>query len=64
MYCPHNSGKSQFKFFRATSHKKFNENKARVEGYNFSWLGQRSLSKFSYAFFPKPILQYICNDSS
>tara|TARA_B100001057_G_C22866175_1_gene956561 strand:- start:1055 stop:1849 length:795 start_codon:yes stop_codon:yes gene_type:complete len=30
----------KFKFFRAYSHKNFNENKARAEGYQLSWLGK------------------------
>lgn len=30
----------KFKFFRSYDHKKFNENKARAEGYKLSWLGK------------------------
>lgn len=29
----------KFKFFRAANHKRFNENRARSEGYRLSWLG-------------------------
>ncbi len=31
----------KFRLFRAARHKKFDENKARLEGYQLSWLGQR-----------------------
>lgn len=41
----------KFAAFRSASHKKFDENKARVEGYRLSWLGQR-LQNFLMRFFP------------
>jgi hypothetical protein len=41
----------KFQIFRATGHKKFDENKARAEGYRLSWGGQR-LQNFLMRFFP------------
>jgi SAM-dependent methyltransferase len=41
----------KFAFFRSAEHKKFDENKARAEGYRLSWFGQR-LQNFLMRFFP------------
>lgn len=41
----------KFALFRSAGHKKFDENKARAEGYRLSWLGQR-LQNFLMRFFP------------
>lgn len=41
----------KFKFFRAPEHKKFDENKARKEGYRLSWFGQKLQSSLMH-FFP------------
>ncbi|MEX1200840.1 MAG: class I SAM-dependent methyltransferase [Methylophaga sp.] len=41
----------KFTIFRAKSHKRFDENKARAEGYRLSWFGQR-LQNFLMRFFP------------
>lgn len=41
----------KFAFFRSSGHKRFDENKARAEGYRLSWLGQR-LQNFLMRFFP------------
>ncbi|MDD2892313.1 MAG: class I SAM-dependent methyltransferase [Halothiobacillaceae bacterium] len=41
----------KFAFFRAATHKQFDENKARAEGYRLSWFGQR-LQNFLMRFFP------------
>ncbi len=41
----------KFAFFRSAGHKQFDENKARMEGYRLSWLGQR-LQNFLMRFFP------------
>jgi SAM-dependent methyltransferase len=41
----------KFAFFRSASHKQFDENKARAEGYRLSWFGQR-LQNFLMRFFP------------
>lgn len=41
----------KFAIFRSASHKQFDENKARVEGYRLSWFGQR-LQNFLMRFFP------------
>ncbi len=41
----------KFKFFRSEDHKKFNEEKGRVEGYQLSYLGNM-LQKFLLKFFP------------
>ncbi|MDH3348298.1 MAG: class I SAM-dependent methyltransferase [Desulfobulbaceae bacterium] len=41
----------KFRLFRSSSHKKFNENKARTEGYRLSWLGQL-VQNFLMRFFP------------
>ena len=41
----------KFTFFRSSGHKKFDENKARAEGYRLSWLGQL-LQNFLMRFFP------------
>lgn len=41
----------KFTIFRSSGHKKFDENKARKEGYRLSWFGQR-LQKFLMKFFP------------
>jgi SAM-dependent methyltransferase len=41
----------KFSLFRSTKHKKFDENTARTEGYQLSWLGQR-LQTFLMRFFP------------
>lgn len=41
----------KFEIFRAAGHKKFDENKARTEGYRLSWFGQR-LQNFLMRFFP------------
>jgi SAM-dependent methyltransferase len=41
----------KFEFFRSKDHKRFNENKARMEGYRLSWFGQR-LQNFLMHFFP------------
>ena len=41
----------KFALFRATTHKVFDENKARSEGYRLSWIGQR-LQKLLMRFFP------------
>ena len=38
-------------FFRSAGHKEFDENKARMEGYRLSWLGQH-LQQFLMRFFP------------
>ena len=40
----------KFKFFRSEDHKKFNEEKGRVEGYQLSYLGNM-LQKFLLKFF-------------
>jgi SAM-dependent methyltransferase len=41
----------KFSIFRSSSHKKFDENKARSEGYQLSWFGQR-LQNLLMRFFP------------
>ena len=41
----------KFALFRSSGHKKFDENKARMEGYRLSWFGQR-LQNFLMGFFP------------
>ena len=41
----------KFAIFRSSGHKKFDENKARAEGYRLSWFGQR-LQNFLMRFFP------------
>lgn len=41
----------KFPIFRSSSHKKFDENKARSEGYQLSWLGQK-LQNILMRFFP------------
>mgnify|MGYP003963430805 FL=1 len=41
----------KFAFFRARSHKQFDENIARAEGYQLSWIGQRC-QNFLMRFFP------------
>lgn len=41
----------KFAIFRSASHKQFDENKARAEGYRLSWFGQR-LQNFLMRFFP------------
>jgi len=41
----------KFSFFRARNHKQFNENIARVEGYQLSWIGQWC-QRFLMRFFP------------
>lgn len=41
----------KFSIFRSSSHKVFDENKARMEGYRLSWFGQR-LQNFLMRFFP------------
>ncbi|MBU0484997.1 MAG: class I SAM-dependent methyltransferase [Proteobacteria bacterium] len=41
----------KFSFFRSSGHKKFDENKARSEGYCLSWLGQ-IVQNFLMRFFP------------
>jgi SAM-dependent methyltransferase len=41
----------KFQIFRTAEHKKFDENKARAEGYRLSWFGQR-LQNFLMRFFP------------
>ncbi|MGH8661188.1 MAG: class I SAM-dependent methyltransferase [Burkholderiales bacterium] len=41
----------KFAFFRSAGHKRFEENRARAEGYRLSWLGQR-LQNFLMRFFP------------
>lgn len=41
----------KFSIFRSSGHKKFDENKARMEGYRLSWLGQR-LQNLLMRFFP------------
>lgn len=41
----------KFSIFRSAEHKKFDENKARAEGYRLSWFGQR-LQNFLMRFFP------------
>lgn len=41
----------KFAIFRSSGHKKFDENKARMEGYHLSWFGQR-LQNFLMHFFP------------
>lgn len=41
----------KFVIFRSSDHKAFDENKARMEGYRLSWLGQR-LQNFLMRFFP------------
>lgn len=41
----------KFEFFRSMSHKKFDENKARTEGYRLSWFGQ-TFQNFLMRFFP------------
>jgi SAM-dependent methyltransferase len=46
----------KFAFFRASSHKIFDENKARKEGYQLSWMGNL-LQRFLMRFFP----DQICN---
>jgi SAM-dependent methyltransferase len=40
----------KFRFFRASSHKDFDENRARAEGYRLSWVGQK-LQNFLMRFF-------------
>jgi len=40
----------KFQFFRASSHKDFDENRARAEGYRLSWFGQ-ALQNFLMRFF-------------
>ena len=42
----------KFAIFRSTEHKKFDENKARMEGYRLSWLG-RLLQNFLMRFLPE-----------
>jgi len=42
----------KFAIFRSSDHKKFDENKARMEGYLLSWFGQR-LQNFLMRFFPE-----------
>ena len=41
----------RFPFFRSSSHKKFDENIAREEGYQLGWFGQL-LQNFLMGFFP------------
>lgn len=41
----------KFAIFRSCSHREFDENKARMEGYRLSWFGQR-LQNFLMRFFP------------
>jgi len=41
----------KFAIFRSSGHKKFDENRARSEGYRLSWFGQR-LQNFLMRFFP------------
>lgn len=41
----------KFAFFRSAGHKKFDENKARAEGYRLSWFGQM-MQNFLMWFFP------------
>jgi SAM-dependent methyltransferase len=41
----------KFAFFRSASHKQFDENKARAEGYRLSWIGQR-MQNFLMRYFP------------
>lgn len=41
----------KFAIFRSSEHKKFDENKARMEGYRLSWFGQR-LQNILMRFFP------------
>jgi len=41
----------KFTAFRSAGHKRFDENKARAEGYRLSWFGQR-LQNFLMRFFP------------
>lgn len=41
----------KFEIFRSAGHKKFDENKARAEGYRLSWFGQK-LQNFLMRFFP------------
>lgn len=41
----------KFAFFRSRTHKSFDENKARAEGYRLSWFGQ-TLQNFLMRFFP------------
>jgi len=41
----------KYAFFRATSHRLFDENKARTEGYRLSWFGQ-ILQSFFLRYFP------------
>ncbi|MEO5344381.1 MAG: SAM-dependent methyltransferase, partial [Gammaproteobacteria bacterium SHHR-1] len=43
----------KFALFRARTHKKFDENRARAEGYRLTWLGRRLqevLMRFPHAF--------------
>ncbi len=40
----------KFRFFRAKTHKEFDENRARAEGYRLSWFGQ-ALQNFLMRFF-------------
>lgn len=41
----------KFAFLRSAGHRRFDENKARAEGYRLSWIGQR-LQNFLMRFFP------------
>ncbi len=41
----------KFRFFRGAGHKKFDENRARAEGYRLSWFGQR-LQNIMMRYFP------------
>jgi hypothetical protein len=41
----------KFEIFRAADHKRFDENKARAEGYRLSWAGQM-FQNFLMRFFP------------
>jgi SAM-dependent methyltransferase len=41
----------KFRFFRAKGHKQFDENKARMEGYQLSWLG-RGCQNFLMSYLP------------
>jgi len=41
----------KFPYFRSAGHKRFDENRARAEGYRLSWVGQR-LQSFLMRFFP------------
>ena len=40
----------KFSFFRATTHKQFDENIARAEGYRLSWFGQRLQNMLMFLF--------------